>query len=65
MGTVVNLSARLRDLVQAHGSQRAAARHLGISPQYVCDLLKGRREPGPAVLKKLGLRRDVRIVVER
>ena len=36
------------------GSQSAAAKAWGLSPAYVCDLLAGRREPGPAFLKPLG-----------
>jgi hypothetical protein len=41
------------------GGQRAwAARH-GVSPAYVGDVIHGRRAPTDAVLKPLGLRRDV------
>jgi predicted transcriptional regulator len=35
--------------------QSAVAVELGISPQYMTDLLKGRREAGPLVLDALGL----------
>lgn len=38
------------------------ARELGISPQYLCDVIKGRKEPGDGMLRPLGLRRQVDIV---
>lgn len=40
-------------------TQAAVARELGISPAYLCDILAGRREPGPSVLKALGLERKI------
>jgi predicted transcriptional regulator len=43
----------------AKASQVSVAADLGIKPSYLCDLLKGRREPGPKVLKALGLERIV------
>ena len=51
----------LRAFVSKHETQGAAADALEISGAYLSDLLKGRREPSPAILEKLGLRR---IVVE-
>jgi len=36
------------------------ARHWGISSAYLCDVRKGRREPGESILKHLWLRKDVR-----
>lgn len=41
------------------GSQLVLAQRLGISPQYLCDVLAGRREPGGKLLKALGYRRVV------
>ena len=35
--------------------QKQIADELGISPQYLNDMLQGRREAGPKVLKALGL----------
>jgi len=46
-------------LARIGGTQESAAKSLGISPQYLSDVLKGRREPGPKVLKALGLVRKV------
>lgn len=36
-------------------SQKALATELGISQQYLCDVLAGRREPGDGILAPLGL----------
>lgn len=45
---------------QQHGSLRALARVMGCSPPYICRLRNGvTKNPGPAVLRKLGLRRVV------
>ena len=41
------------------GSQKAFAARLGISEQYLTDVLKRRREPGEKILKPLGFRRIV------
>jgi transcriptional regulator with XRE-family HTH domain len=49
---------RLRKLC-AESSQKNVADELGISPQYLCDILKGRRQPGASVLQALGLTRKV------
>jgi DNA-binding transcriptional regulator YdaS (Cro superfamily) len=37
------------------GSQTNLAHRIGVSPAYLHDVLKGRREPGPAILTPLGL----------
>jgi hypothetical protein len=41
------------------GSANALARLWGVTPSYLCDLLKGKRKPGPKILGPLGLRRVV------
>jgi transcriptional regulator with XRE-family HTH domain len=41
------------------GTQRELAGVLGISPQYLNDILSGHREPGPKLLEGLGLERIV------
>ena len=41
------------------GTQQAWAKAHRISPQYVTDVLKERREPGGKMLAALGLRRVV------
>jgi DNA-binding transcriptional regulator YdaS (Cro superfamily) len=45
--------------VALRGSQKAAAKALGIKPSYLHDLLHGRRKFSAAVLKRLGLKRVV------
>ncbi len=47
---------RLSRLVREHATQRDAAYRIGISPQYLNDILQRRRDPGPKVLKALGFR---------
>lgn len=46
----------LRDDCKAAGGQSAWADHYGVSPQYVSNVLNGRREPGLAILEALNLR---------
>jgi hypothetical protein len=57
--TPAALRERIRLVVAAAGSQDVSAKRLGISPQYLCDVLKGRREPGTKLLDALGYRRVV------
>ncbi len=45
--------------VQAAGSQKKAALDLGISAQYLNDLLQGRRDFSDNLLEKLGLERKI------
>jgi hypothetical protein len=54
-----NFANYLAFLVQAKGSQAAAAEAWGISKPYLSDILHGRRLPGPKLLKALGVRREV------
>ena len=49
----------LRREVQRQGSQLALAHHMGASPAYVSDVLRGDRKPGKLVLRYLGLERKV------
>lgn len=41
--------------MQGDKSLRAFADEIGITPAYLCDLYKGRRNPGDKVLSHLGL----------
>lgn len=45
----------LKRMVDRAGSQKQAAHELGISAQYLNDLIQGRREPSDNVLEKIGL----------
>lgn len=55
----VDALARLEAVVKATGTQRAAAKQLGLSQAYIGDLLKGNRTFSDRILGKLGLRRTV------
>lgn len=41
--------------VKAAGSQRAFACQCNVTTQYINDILRGRRDPGPKVLDMLGI----------
>lgn len=55
---------RLRRRVAERGSQHAVAVEAGVSPQHLSDVLKGKRDVGPAVLALLGVTRAIRFVAE-
>lgn len=57
--TYPELLAELRRQCDAAGSQAAWARAHSLSPVYVSDVLSGQREPGPAILAAMQLRRIV------
>jgi hypothetical protein len=55
--SIENAVQRLAD---KHGSLRAAARVLGVTPAYLCRLRQGAKiGPSDAFLRKLGLVREV------
>jgi hypothetical protein len=54
--------AKLLREIQKYGTQKATAEALGISEQFLTDVLKGRRGPGPRLLKAMGLERRVEFV---
>jgi hypothetical protein len=58
--TEADVRARVAAEVQRAGSQLALAREWGCDKSYLCDVVNGRRAPGPLVLGPLGL---VRVVV--
>ncbi len=49
--------------IKAVGNQYQWATKFKLSPAYVCDVLKGRRAPGPALCTALGIRRIIRYEV--
>ena len=51
------LIAKLHAEAAKLGEQRLLAKQLGISSQYLSDILNGRREPGEKVLAALGIKR--------
>jgi transcriptional regulator with XRE-family HTH domain len=50
---------KIEHIIKERGTQKAAAEFLGVSQQYLTDLLKGRRDPGEKILSKLGLEASV------
>ena len=56
--TEMYMRQRLAGFVRSRGVQDLA-REWGCSRQYIYDVLKCRREPGPKILKHLGLKRIV------
>ncbi|KKK63354.1 hypothetical protein LCGC14_2995130 [marine sediment metagenome] len=59
MLTVDEVRLELWKAVETEGTQKAWAENRDLSPQYISDVLNGRREPGPLILAGLGLRRVV------
>jgi hypothetical protein len=55
-----DLIAILRSACASAGGQQAWARSKGFSPQYVCDVLRGRRDVSEAMANALGFVREVR-----
>ena len=49
-----DLKKDLLELVNKMSTQKALAEKIGISEQYLTDILKGRREMGPRVIAFLG-----------
>ena len=49
----------LQRFVEAHGTQKVAARALGITPGYLNDLLHRRRTFSARLLRKLGFKRII------
>ena len=60
----------LKEQIRARGSQKAFADEIDLSPAYINDIIKGRRDLSDNVIEKLGFERitvfvkknDVRIV---
>lgn len=55
----VDARKALRIFVGQHPTQKAAAKALRITPQYLHDLLYGRRAINDGMLSKLGLKQVV------
>lgn len=55
----VTIPQKLSEWAERLGSQRALAKELGVGEPYLSDVIHGRRDPGPKILKALGLERVV------
>lgn len=51
---------RLRKMSKAAPSVAGMARAMGVTKQHLSDVIAGRKEPGPAVLRHMRLRKVVR-----
>lgn len=54
--TQEDLRARLNRVVDECKNQKEAALRLGVSQQYLCDILYGRRPIGGRLLQSIGVR---------
>ena len=55
----------IREQVRLCGySQKTVAFNLGISPQYLSNILRYKREPGAKILKPMGLKKETTYVKE-
>lgn len=59
----IDLYALLRTQCAKAGGQTAFANQHGVSVAYVSDVMNGRKDPGPALLKAMGVRKVVRYEV--
>lgn len=60
--TLREVVTELKRRVASFETQSEAAESLGIKSQYLNDILHGRRQPGPTVLRALGLARETHYV---
>ena len=58
--TLIQLHSNISNLIKDQGSQKQAAVILGISPQYLNDIIMGRRAISDRVARKLGYDRIIR-----
>lgn len=57
--TLDDVIALLKKRCEEAGSQRAFAIDSEISPQYITDVLRGKREPGAMILEALRLEKVI------
>lgn len=53
-------AARIAELLEIHGTYRAAGKAIGVSHSYLYRVHSGEKEAGDGLLAKLGLRKEVR-----
>ena len=59
MLSTYKMEALIRESVQLEGHQTNTAKRLGISPQYLNDVIRGRRDISDEMARKFGYRRVV------
>ncbi len=52
--TLIQLHSNISNFIENQGSQKKAAEILGISPQYLNDIIMGRRPISDRVARKFG-----------
>lgn len=57
---MTDMLMELLKFVNKHATQKEAAKALGISAQYLADVLRGRRAVTDKLAKKLGFTRETR-----
>lgn len=67
MMTLNEFRSYFKRRIDRAGGVRRLAQQLGVSSAYVSDVRHGRRDPGPSILRPLGLRmeREVLKMVSR
>ena len=61
----MDIIEELKKRVAEFGTQAALAKDIGITPQYLSDVLRGRRTPGPAIRNYLDVERVYRPIGEQ
>lgn len=57
--TIDDMIAHIKKAREAYPSDVAFARAIGITPQYLWDVLNGNRVPGDKMMKPLGFKRVI------
>ncbi len=55
--TDAQVLAKIKKFVDSHATQKEAALALAISPQYLSDILSGRRPPTDSILAAIKVKR--------
>jgi biotin operon repressor len=55
--SIVELREMIEKEVERAGSQNRLAKEWGMSRSYLCEVLKGSKEPGKKILDSLGIKR--------
>ena len=53
------VTRKLNALLKVYGTQEKVAAYLNVTQSYVSELLRGSRQPGPELLKRLGLTKRI------
>jgi len=62
--SLASVYGRIRIAINKAGTQKAWAEEIGVSPQFLNDVLHGKRQPSDRMLKPLGIIRQTTYSVE-